>query len=216
MSSKPGNYFTVYIKKGDAYTSLTDDAVSFCEKYIKPVHPKNWDWTTRDFTQPENDPHISEARAIRTLLLQDMEGGDNPQVNLSSLVNANAIRAFMDEQSPHEQMNMEELAYALKVELEHGRIKDANVTGNHPFLTLMIVLAHMSESLTYYKRLKVMETEAEIFELNRKLNDTRFFGKGKLKDDIEKAQASLVQAKIDLEKRLAAMKDIPVLDEIED
>ena len=84
------------------------------------------------------------------------------------------IIAFMDKESPYEQMNMEELAYALKAELEHGKIKDANVTSNHSFLTAMIVLAHMSESITYYKRLKIMETEAEIFELTRKLDGKVF------------------------------------------
>lgn len=46
---------------------------------------------------------------------------------------------------------------ALKVELEQRKIKDVNVMNDHSFLTAMIARAHKKESLTYYKRLKVME-----------------------------------------------------------
>ena len=122
----------------------------------------------------------------------------------------------MNPKSEYELMNMKEFAYALKVELEHGRVKDANVTSNHPFLTALIVLAHMSESITYYTRLKIMETEAEIYELNRKLDDTKIFGKDKLKDKIAEAEKQLESAKSALTQRLEAMQEIPVLDEIED
>ncbi len=214
--SKEGTYHTVYVKKDGQYISLNDDTINFCAKWIKPVHPNNWDWTKRDFNKPENDPDINEARVIRDLLYKDLKRKEDSEINLTGLTNVDAIAAFMNPESPFEEMNMEELAYALKVELEHGKIKDANVTNNHPFLTLMIVLAHMSESITYYKRLKIMESEAEIYELNRKLNDTKFFGKDKLKEEIEKAELELQQAKIDLSKRLAAMKEIPVLDKIGD
>ena len=89
---------------------------------------------------------------------------------------------------------MKEFAYALKVELEHGRLKDVNVTNNHPFLTAMIALAHMSESLTYYKRLKVLETEAKIFEITRKIEKTKK-GKEKLYKDLVKAEKALNDAK---------------------
>jgi len=37
------------------------------------------------------------------------------------------------------------------------RFPDANVTDNHPVLTEKIVLAHLKESLLYYKRLAVAE-----------------------------------------------------------
>ena len=211
-----GKYHSVYIKNGNDYISLNDDVVNFCERWIKPVHPDNWDWTKRDFNKPENDPDINEARVIRNLIFKDLKKSESTEIDLTKITNVDAIAAFMDPDSPYEIMNMEELAYALKVELEHGKIKDANVTNNHPFLTAMIVLAHMSESLTYYKRLKIMEAEAEIFELNRKLDATLLFGKDKIKEQITKSESDLAQARKDLEIRLEAMKDIPVLEDIGD
>lgn len=51
----------------------------------------------------------------------------------------------------------------LDVELEHGvRFSDANVTNNHPVLTGLIVLAHLKESLDYYKLLEVAELEGDL------------------------------------------------------
>lgn len=216
MPAKQGSYHDVYIKKDGQYISLEQDTKDFCEKWIKPVHPDEWDWTTRDFEKPQNDPTIEEARVIRDLLIADMDKKEDSQVDLSSLVNGKAIRAFMNPESPDEVFNMDEFAYALKVELEHGRIKDANVTNNHPFLTAMIVLAHMSETVTYYKRLQVMETEGEIFELKRKLDDKVMF-KGSVEKKIEEAEQNLIKYKAQLERRLqATVGEIPVLDEIGD
>ena len=51
----------------------------------------------------------------------------------------------------------------LEVELEHGtRFSDANVTNNHPLLTGKIVMAHLKESMDYYRRLEVAELEGDI------------------------------------------------------
>ena len=216
MSKNPGTYHSLYIKKDGQFITLNSDTINFCEKWIRPVHPDNWDWTTRDFSKPENDPDILEARAVRDLLYRDLNKNENSEIDLTGLTNVRAIEAFMNPDSLHQEVNIKEFAYALKVELEHGKIKDANVTNNHPFLTAMIVLAHMSESITYYKRLKIMETEAEIYELNRKLNSALFFGKAKLKDRIETAEKNLLVAKSDLIARLQAMEDFPLLDEIDD
>src|SRR5659263_679722 len=48
----------------------------------------------------------------------------------------------------------------LEVELEHGtKYPEANVTNNHPVLTGKIVIAHLKETLGYYSRQKIMETE---------------------------------------------------------
>ena len=110
---------------------------------------------------------------------------------------------------------MQEFATTLKVELEHGKLKAVNVTNNHPFLTAMIVLAHMSESLTYYKRLKVMETEAEIFEITRKIQMAKK-GKEQLYEDLFKAEQSLNDARKALSERLDKMDDIPVMEELGD
>jgi hypothetical protein len=60
---------------------------------------------------------------------------------------------------------LEDFCKGLEVELEHGlRFKDANVTNNHPILTGKIVLAHLKESLDYYKRLEVAELEGDLLK----------------------------------------------------
>ena len=215
MPKKNGAYQDVYIKRNDQMVSLKNDVTDFCEKFIKKVHPKNWDWSKRDFDNPKNDPTIEEARAIRDIVFKDLNKKLPTEVDLSTINNAGSIKAYLNPKSKHEEFNMKEFAYALKAELEHGKIKDVNVTNNHPFLTAMIALAHMSESLTYYKRLKIMETEAEIFELLRKIEKG---GRGKEKwyKDLVKAEKELKDAKKELAERLEKMDDIPVMGEIGD
>jgi hypothetical protein len=62
-------------------------------------------------------------------------------------------------------IDVREFLAGLDVELEHGtRFKDANVTNNHPVVTGKIVLAHMKESLDYYKLLEVAELEGDLFK----------------------------------------------------
>jgi hypothetical protein len=59
----------------------------------------------------------------------------------------------------------DEFRKGLEVELEHGvRFKDANVTNNHPIITGMIVIAHLKESLDYYKLLDVAELEGDLLK----------------------------------------------------
>ena len=63
------------------------------------------------------------------------------------------------------QIDPEDFRQGLEVELEHGlRFDDANVTNNHPILTGKIVLAHLKESLDYYKRLEVAEIEGDLLK----------------------------------------------------
>jgi len=60
---------------------------------------------------------------------------------------------------------VEEFRRGLEVELEHGtRYSDANVTNNHPILTGKIVLAHLKETLDYYRRLEVAELEGDVLK----------------------------------------------------
>ena len=74
---------------------------------------------------------------------------------------AKAILAEVNTESMS--IDVEEFRAGLSVELEHGtRFKDANVTNNHPIVTGMIVLAHMKESLDYYKLLDVAEAEGDL------------------------------------------------------
>ena len=60
-------------------------------------------------------------------------------------------------------IDLDEFRRGLEVELEHGtEFKDANVTNNHPIITGKIVLAHLKESLYYYKLLEVAEIEGDL------------------------------------------------------
>jgi hypothetical protein len=68
----------------------------------------------------------------------------------------------------------------LEVELEHGTIfEDANVTNNHPVLTGKIVLAHLKETMDYYKRIEVAEIEGDLLEAIRSKNMERIESKYK-------------------------------------
>ena len=59
----------------------------------------------------------------------------------------------------------EDFRMGLEVELEHGlHDTEVNVTNNHPLLTGRIVLAHLKESLDYYKRLEVAELEGDLLK----------------------------------------------------
>jgi hypothetical protein len=211
MAKTSGIYQAMYIKRDGAFVSLREDVTDFCEKYIKPVHPRNWDWSKRDFDNPKNDPTVEEARAIRNVIYKDLHAKKGTDVDLSTMNNIDAIKAYLDPKSKHEQFNMEEFAYAIKVELEHGKLKDVNVTNNHPFLTAMIVLAHMTETLTYYKRLQVMEAESGIYEILRKLKKTRK-GKEELHAKLVKTETDLIDHKKELGDRLDRMQDIPPME----
>ena len=60
---------------------------------------------------------------------------------------------------------LEDFRMGLEVELEHGtRFKDANVTNNHPILTGRIVLAHLKETMDYYRRIDVAEMEGDLLK----------------------------------------------------
>ncbi|OGO02615.1 MAG: hypothetical protein A2Y91_01020 [Chloroflexi bacterium RBG_13_54_8] len=60
---------------------------------------------------------------------------------------------------------IEDFRQGLEVELEHGiRYDDANVTNNHPILTGKIVLAHLKETMDYYRRLEVAEIEGDLLK----------------------------------------------------
>ncbi len=77
----------------------------------------------------------------------------------------------------------------LEVELEHGtRYDDANVTNNHPVLTGRIVLAHLKESMDYYKRLAVAELEGDLIKYIAARN----------MDKIASVYARLAQARVRL------------------
>lgn len=60
---------------------------------------------------------------------------------------------------------LEDFMEGLAVELEHGTMyNEANITNNHPVLTGKIVLAHLNETMDYYKRLDVAEIEGDLMK----------------------------------------------------
>ncbi len=62
-------------------------------------------------------------------------------------------------------IDLQQFRDGLEVELEHGmEFQDANVTNNHPVLTGLIVLAHLKESLDYYRLLEVAELEGDLLK----------------------------------------------------
>jgi len=86
-------------------------------------------------------------------------------------------------------INADDFAEGLEVELEHGiRYSDANVTNNHPILTGKIVIAHLKESLDYYKRLEVMEIEGDLLKAIQSKDISK----------IERYYKKLVKAKLEL------------------
>ena len=61
-----------------------------------------------------------------------------------------------------DKFDVEEFTIGLNVELEHGSINPVtNVTNDDAILTGKIALAHLNEFSDYYKRLDIMEEEAE-------------------------------------------------------
>jgi hypothetical protein len=82
------------------------------------------------------EPDVSEKEASTILNLVNTQGMDIP---------------------------LEEFRKGLEVELEHG-FEDANVTNNHPILTGKIVLAHLKETMDYYRRIDVAELEGDLLK----------------------------------------------------
>lgn len=68
-----------------------------------------------------------------------------------SLEEAKIIRAAIG--AAGIRIGIEDFRGGLEVELEHGtKYPKANVTNNHPVLTGKIVIAHLKETLDYYRR----------------------------------------------------------------
>lgn len=87
---------------------------------------------------------------------------------------------------------LEEFRKGLEVELEHGtRFEDANVTNNHPLLTGKIVIAHLKETMDYYRRIDVAEMEGDLLKAILSKNIEKIDAKFK---KLIEAQKSLNQA----------------------
>lgn len=109
---------------------------------------------------PEYISKMEVQRVCRELGIRDWSALTAPQVESRE---AEIIRQEVGGEAL--QISIDEYQAGLEVELEHGlAFADANVTNNHPILTGKIVLAHLKESLEYYQRLDIAETEGDIFK----------------------------------------------------
>jgi hypothetical protein len=82
---------------------------------------------------------------------------------------------------------LEDFQKGLEVELEHGtRFEDANVTNNHPLLTGKIVIAHLKETMDYYKRIDVAEIEGDLLKAILSKNLEKIESKYKLLIEAQK------------------------------
>jgi len=92
-------------------------------------------------------------------------------------------------------ISLDTFRQGLEVELEHGTIfEDANVTNNHPVLTGKIVLAHLKETMDYYKRIEVAELEGDLLDAVRSKNLDRIESKYK---KLLEAQSVLIKSVVD-------------------
>lgn len=96
-------------------------------------------------------------------------GINNWATDSALTVSIDEARAILEEVGGEAgQIELEDFREGIQVELEHGtRFPDANVTNNHPILTGKIVLAHLKESLLYYKRLAVAELEGDLLKATK-------------------------------------------------
>jgi len=109
-------------------------------------------------------------------------------------------RAILDEvRGEAFEVGLEGFRQGLQVELEHGtRFPDANITNNHPILTGQIVLAHLKESLLYYKRIAVAELEGDLLKATKTRDADKIRS---LYERIVLARLALDQAEVDFLKQ---------------
>jgi hypothetical protein len=115
---------------------------------------------------PEYVPKQEVREVCRKLRIRDWSGLKKLKVTPKegkTILRALAIKGM--------RIDPEQFRKGLEVELEHGiEFDDANVTNNHPLLTGKIVIAHMKETLDYYKRLDVAELEGDLLKALKKKN----------------------------------------------
>ncbi|MEJ2100959.1 MAG: hypothetical protein P8X68_13395 [Desulfobacterales bacterium] len=99
-------------------------------------------------------------RVCKDLKISDWTKKKKPKIS------AKEAKVILTELNPKDiHIDHREFCRGLEVELEHGmQFKDANVTNNHPLLTGLIVVAHLKESLDYYKLLEVAELEGDLMK----------------------------------------------------
>ena len=109
---------------------------------------------------PEYVTKDEVRRVCKELRIRDWTRLSKPQATKDEA--KKILAAVNTEKMP---IDLDEFLAGLDVELEHGtRFSDANVTNNHPVITGKIVIAHLKESLDYYKLLEVAELEGDLMK----------------------------------------------------
>ena len=109
---------------------------------------------------PEYVPKDEVQRVCKELGFRDWSALIDPSISEEE---ASAILRTVNTQGMN--IPVEDFKQGLEVELEHGtRYEDANVTNNHPILTGKIVLAHLKETIDYYRRIDVAEIEGDLLK----------------------------------------------------
>jgi len=99
-------------------------------------------------------------RVCKEMGLRDWTEIKDPAVS-----NAEATTILNVVNTKNMQIPREDFRKGLEVELEHGtRFEDANITNNHPILTGKIVIAHLKETMDYYRRIDVAEMEGDLLK----------------------------------------------------
>lgn len=60
MKATSGTYQNMFLKRNDKMISLKNDVTEFCEKYIKPVHPKIGIGANAILTTPKTTPLLKK------------------------------------------------------------------------------------------------------------------------------------------------------------
>ncbi len=111
-------------------------------------------------TLPEYITAGEVRKTCKEIGIRDWTKLKDPKANIRE---ANIILNLVNTQKMP--IDVLEFLAGLNVELEHGtRFSDANITNNHPLVTGKIVLAHLKESLQYYKLLEVAELQGDLFK----------------------------------------------------
>ncbi|MBI4619980.1 MAG: hypothetical protein HY739_07440 [Desulfobacterales bacterium] len=109
---------------------------------------------------PEYVSSEEVKRVCRELNFRDWAELTDPTVSMDE---ASTILNIVNTQKMN--IPLDDFQQGMEVELEHGtRYEDANITNNHPILTGKIVLAHLKETMDYYKRINVAETEGDLLK----------------------------------------------------
>lgn len=114
--------------------------------------------TKGSITIPEYVTAEEVRRVCREIGISDWTAKQKAEVSMEE---AEVVLGIVDVSDIN--IPLEDFRRGLEVELEHGiEFDDANVTNNHPLLTGKIVLAHLKESMDYYKLLEVAELEGDL------------------------------------------------------